>query len=316
MKMKPAKPALQLMKRYSPLLLLILLLAPLALYAQENVSLAHIEVALWPDFDDPSTLVLATGTMPDGADLPIEITFPLPEGYNRLVVARVTDDGRMIDDLETLETSNSVTFSSPEPRFRIEYYVPYTADDNQREIEFIWGSSVLNADAFQVTVQRPAPAAELTINPAAVGEVVGQDTGLTEYLLSEQPMPAGESYRVMVNYEVNSRLLSVDLINDQNLPTIDNTDGAEAGNVGETAVSPTEKSDTLILTLGIIGAVLIAIAATWYIATHYANHQAVSKPKPHQSKKKRKSVKQFCHECGSSMDSGAKFCASCGTAKK
>ncbi len=306
------------MKKITPLLLFItLLFIPLAIHAQEDrTDLAHVEVALWPDFDDPSMLVLITGTMPEDAELPADVTVPLLDGYSRLVVARITDDGNMVDDLELLETTNSVTFSSPEPRFRIEYYAPYTADDDQRQLDFSWESPNLDVDTFQVTVQRPAAATEMTIVPEAVGEVVAQNTGLTEYLLPAQPIPAGTMYEVSVNYGVNSRLLSRDLINDSSLPVADDN----GGGAGETAVSEpnsaAENNDTLVLIFGIIGILLITIAATWYIATSRSSNKTPSKPRPNRSKKKRSKAVIFCHECGSSLTTKAAFCASCGTAVK
>jgi len=299
------------MKRLLPLLLFFTLLLPLSIYAQEGITdITHIEVALWPDFDDASLLVLVTGSMPEDGNLPADITFPLPDGYNRLVVARVTDDGNMIDDIETLETASSVTFSLPESRFRIEYYIPYTANDDQREFDFSWQSQNLNVDTFQVTVQRPAAATELNIEPTSVGEVVGASTGLTEYLLSEIPLPANTAYDVAVNYAVNSRLLSVDLISDS-APL------AENNTAPPPAPEPSaENNNTLIITFGIIGVLLIAVAVGWYIYSSHQNGKPPQKPKPTRSMKRRGNASKFCHECGTLLTTGAKFCASCGTAVK
>jgi len=170
------------MKRLLPLLLLFALLLPLATHAQGNsTDIDRMEVSLWPDFDDPSLLVLMTVSMPANASLPADITIPLPDGYDqdRLVVARITEDGNMIDDLQAVKTADSVTFSMPENRFRIEYYVPYTANGDDRQIEFSWLSPDLNVASLQVAVQEPAMATEITTNPEPIGEL-GGGTGLTE----------------------------------------------------------------------------------------------------------------------------------------
>ena len=306
-----------MMKRLLPLLLLFTLLLAIPAYAQDDsTDITHIEVALWPDFDDASLLVLATGTMPEDAELPATITFPLPEGYNRLVVARVTDDNNMIDDLETIETPTSVTFDISESRFRIEYYVPYTANGDQRELDFSWLSPDLNVGILQIIVQRPAAASEMTITPASVGEVADSNTGLTEYLLPETNVPADTAYDVTAAYTVNSRLLSVDILNDSTLPTADNS---APTNTEETAVSEpaATNNNTLILIFGIIGVLLVAVAVGWYIFSSRPASKPPQRSKSTHSKKKRAAASSgFCHECGSPLTPKAKFCASCGTAVK
>ena len=299
------------MKRLLPLLLLFTLFLPLSIYAQEDsTDVALMEVSLWPDFDDASLLVLATGTMPTDANLPASITFPLPDGYDRLVVARVTDDNNMIDDLETTITEDGVTFSSPESRFRVEYYIPYTATDDQRQIDFSWVSPDLTIDTFQVAIQRPAAATEMNIDPEPIGEMAGGSTGLTEYVLPEVALPAGTPYEMMANYAVSSRLLSIDLLSDNNtLPAADNTPPASAD-------SAADDNSTLIIIFGVIGVLLIAVAVGWYIYSSRQNSKPPQKPKPTRSKKKRVKAGGFCRECGSSINVGAKFCSSCGTAVK
>ena len=298
------------MKRLLPLLLLFTLLLPLSIYAQENsTDVALMEVSLWPDFDDASLLVLATGTMPEGATLPATITFPLPEGYDQLVVARITDDNNMIDDLVTTITGDGVTFSSPESRFRVEYYVPYTATDDQRQIDFSWVSPDLTVDTFQVAIQKPAAAIEMTIDPEPIGEMAGGSTGLTEYVLPEVALPAGTTYEMMANYAVSSRLLSIDLLSDTPVPAADNTSPASAD-------PATDDNNALIIIFGVIGVLLIAVAVGWYIYTSRQNSKPSPKPRPTRSNKKRVKAAGFCRECGSSMAAGAKFCSSCGTAVK
>ena len=296
------------MKRLLSLLLLLALLLPLATHAQGNsTDIDRMEVSLWPDFDDASLLVLITASMPANASLPADITIPLPNGYDqdRLVVARITEDGNMIDDLQAVKTANSVTFSMPENRFRIEYYVPYTANGDQRQIDFTWLSSDLNVATFQVAVQKPAMATEMTVIPEPIGEM-GGGTGLTEYLLPEVSLPAGTAYEATADYVVNGRLLSIDILNNNTQPTTDNGVTSE----------PADNNDTLIILFGITGILLIAVAIGWYIYTSRQNNKPPQKPKPVRTKQTRVKSARFCRECGSPLTAGAKFCTSCGTAVK
>lgn len=302
------------MKRLLPLFLFLALLLPFVTHAQENsTDIDRMEVSLWPDYDDASLLVLMTAAMPVNAILPADITIPLPDGYDqdRLIIARITEDGNMIDDLQVVKTANSVSFSMPENRFRIEYYVPYSANGDDRQIEFSWLSPDLNVASFQVAVQEPAMATEITTSPEPIGELSG-GTGLTEYLLPEVSLPAGTSYEAMADYVVNGRLLSIDILNDDTQPTTNN---------GITVESDADNNNTLIILFGVTGVLLIGVAVGWYIYSSRQNSKPPQKPKPTRatqvrSKKTRTKATKFCHECGSPLTAGAKFCASCGTAVK
>ena len=88
-------------------------------------NLAKLDVELWPDYDQNAVLVLWTGTIDATAPLPATITLPLSSGADVHAVARISDDGQMIDDITFEVTEAEVTLTTPDRRFRIEYYLPY-----------------------------------------------------------------------------------------------------------------------------------------------------------------------------------------------
>jgi hypothetical protein len=144
----------------------VLLLYTAVAHAQTPVNtLPELLVELWPDYDEPSVLVLLTGALPADAVLPATLTLPLPEGAVLNAVASIDATGAMLNTDYTA-ASGFVTLTTPDPRFRVEYYVPYRVTGAERAYTFRWEAGL---DVAQLTlrVQEPAAAANLTITPAA-----------------------------------------------------------------------------------------------------------------------------------------------------
>jgi hypothetical protein len=134
------------MKAISIILLIVLSLVPLAIgHAQTTVTtIDSLVIELWPDYDKPSVLVLLTGTLPFDTDLPATVTLPLPENAQFHVVARIdSKDGVMKDDIfSSPAPPDAMTFITPDLRFRLEFYLPYTVNDNQRSFDYTWLSNL------------------------------------------------------------------------------------------------------------------------------------------------------------------------------
>ena len=120
------------MKRSSFILLFIFLLMPMATcFAQNPVhGIDSLDIEIWPDYDKTSVLVLLTGTLPGDTRFPASVTLPLPEAAQLNAVARIdSKDGNMKDDIiSSTDPPGTLTFTTPDLRFRVEYYLPYTAN--------------------------------------------------------------------------------------------------------------------------------------------------------------------------------------------
>src|SRR5690606_24866363 len=120
------------MKRTLFYLLLLFILPASLVQAQTAVTLESLNVELWPDYDREAVLVLLTGTLPTGTALPVTITVPLPTVADFNVAATLNAANTMSDHgVNPTVDPDAVTFSLTEQRFRVEYYQPYTAADNQ-----------------------------------------------------------------------------------------------------------------------------------------------------------------------------------------
>lgn len=299
------------------ILLLIFLLITITTYAQSSApAIDLLEVELWPDYDRPSVLVLLTGTLPEDTNYPARIVLPIPENATINAVARVDESGSMFSDLEVDDSvPGQLTITIMEPTFRVEYYVPYSAEGNQRNYTFEWQSN-LTVNELMATVQQPSLANEITLSPEAI-QVNNRPDGLLYHTLPVREVPAGEMYSLEVSYDLLRPQLSAELLDGQQPagpPDISgNVGGQESGFNWRIALAATAFG-------------LALAAGAWLLLGYRQSRRRISKPRPvRQSRRKRSapstsqgstSTANFCHECGQRLTKGDKFCRNCGTAIK
>jgi hypothetical protein len=289
--------------------LLLVLLASMLIYSSA-VSLAQqpaneidsVQISIWPDFDDPSVLVLLTGQLPEGVALPAEVSIPVPNNADLNAVAFIDDQGMVSLDFE--QGDGVVTFSTTNPSFRVEYYAPYEQSGAIRSYDFEWLSD-FSVGELTVEVQQPANASTLTTEPQATNVYTNQMDGLVYHGLDAQAVPAGTPYRLAFTYEMSSDGLTVNPAATVPSQTSDSQ-----------AVAPTtETGINWLWVAGIVGLVALAVVGTWLASTRMSSGRKSTrpvKPKP----KARDTVGSgvvYCHNCGQAADGSDSFCRNCGT---
>ena len=56
----------------------ILFVFPSLVFAQTNVTLTNVSVQLWPEYDQPSMLVITDFEVPANTQFPVSVTFRIP----------------------------------------------------------------------------------------------------------------------------------------------------------------------------------------------------------------------------------------------
>jgi hypothetical protein len=284
-----------------PLLLLALIPWPVSQAQSPVTAIQSLNVDLWPDYDRPAVLVLLTGALAADTPLPAVVTLPLPANADLNAVARITSDDIMIDDIDSTTGSGQLTFTTPDSRFRIEYYVPYIVENNQHTFTFTW-SADLPVDQLIVTVQEPVAASGLVTEPAAINVEDGFND-LTYHTLPAQPVPAGQPYSVRLGYTMASPQLSI-----ENLPGVGQTETSSP-----LPPSPTSAGFNWPLMIAVAGGVLILLAGAWQIVSTRAAAKAAPAPA---GRSGRRPPARFCHACGQPAGPRDRFCRHCGTAIK
>lgn len=280
-------------------------------------NLAKLDVELWPDYDQTAVLVLWTGTVDATTSLPATVTLPLPPGADVHAVARISDDGQMIDDITFEVTEAEVTLTTPDRRFRIEYYLPYEQDGNQHTFTIAWAFPMRIAEVV-VGVQQPAAATDFSLNPTAQDTVTGQD-GLTYHRLASVPLSANEPLSLSFTYDLPDEQLTVSTLQ---------TGESETTQTTEPATTETPTSSNLPLILAGIGGLIISGTLIWQGLRERTkaqkqpagrrlpprpNRPIITKTKPPVAAS---GVVSFCHQCGREASADDRFCRQCGTAIK
>jgi hypothetical protein len=286
------------MKRTSVLLLpLLVLLAPSLARAQSPAAeIQSLLVEIWPDYDRPSVLVLLTGTLGAVAPLPASVTLPLPADASLNAVARIDESGRMIDDVAYHTGGGQLVLTTPDPRFRVEYYLPYRIEGGERTFEFTWLAEVA-VDQLNVRVQRPATAGRLVTVPKAT-DVARAPDGLVYHSLPTQAVPAGGSFPIRVSYAMTEARLTA--------PPRDQPGGGRGARAAPPAASPGTGLGWPTL---LIGAVAFAVVGLfiWQIARSRSTAETKSA-----ARGGRPEAARFCTACGRPIAAEDRFCRHCG----
>ena len=137
--------------------------------AQENVSrLARLQVDVWPDYDEPSVLVLVTAELASDAPLPATVSVIIPpEAGEPSAVAYEGTDGSLMTavyDTQSVANGTLVTAETESPTLRVEYYYPYSQSGNDVSFEYAWLGGVA-ADDLTILLRQPDTAS--SINPGS-----------------------------------------------------------------------------------------------------------------------------------------------------
>ncbi len=159
-------------RKYYLLLFLLAMILPATGHTQGQVTVIDaLVVDLWPDYDRASVLVLLTGTLSADTKLPATVLFPVPETAQLNAVARIdSSDGIMKDDILSGPVPGGFRFTTPDLRFRVEYYLPYAVNNNRRTFNFTWLAD-LSVNRLQVKVQQPIYASSLATELEAAERV-------------------------------------------------------------------------------------------------------------------------------------------------
>ncbi|UCG24128.1 MAG: zinc ribbon domain-containing protein [Chloroflexota bacterium] len=308
----------QRMGRLPGLMLLLILSLVLIPAAQAQIpvdALDTLEVELWPDFDRSAVLVLLTGTLADDVPVPATVTLPLPDDATLNAVAYVNVESGQLENVDDADSSapGLITFTTPAPTFRLEYYLPYALDGGRRDFTFDWTSDMA-IDQVLTTVQQPAEASEFSLSPASDQPTTGRD-GLLYHPLAARALPAGESYSVTASYNLDGDQLTADVLGAQQPPV-----EGPLPVIGDAAPDEASGLDWPIVAI-VAGGLIIIAAVAWFLYTNnQTGRKRTPRPRPVRSSKKASTSStgqvQFCHNCGQPVDAEDRFCRACGTAVK
>ncbi len=169
-------------------------------------SIDALHVSFWPDFDEPSVLVLMTGSLAADTTFPAKVSIPIPENADVNAVARMNSEVGMAD-IEFQVEGDMLTLTTPDPQFRVEYYVPYAEDGGWRSYDFVWNAD-LDVQAFSAEVQQPANAVSLITEPSPENSITNPSDGLIYHGMPVRTVAAGTPYEMSFRYNATDSSLT------------------------------------------------------------------------------------------------------------
>ncbi len=294
------------------IIFVLLISFSLPVQAQSEITIEEMQVKIWPEYDQPSVLVINNIFLSGDVKFPARINFNIPvaAGAPHSVAVRELDGQLyLLDyDMTTSGEWNQLTFTSPYAEIWIEYYDPSMDLGNPlRSYEFKWiGEYAVNN--LSLEVQQPITATNMTFKESMGQPRVSSD-GLTYFSNEVGEIKANTKITINLEYTKTDNTLSSSMT----VPVEPVTPLAE-----ETIQGKTSFTQILPFIIAGVGLVMLVIGVLWYM-----NRQKEILPKSHQRhvSNRRMAPRQegdsiFCHRCGRRADSGDVFCRSCGTKLK
>ena len=193
-------------RRLTLLLLLLVVAAPALAQDPPHVHFQRLEVAIWPEYDQPSALVMYRGWLSPDVQLPITVSLPVPASVAAPSAAakRGPNTGLLVAPytMEPGEKFNWVHLQADLPEVRLEFYVDLPTAHPERSFLFEWpGGPEIDLAAYEV--MQPLGAMDFKAAPSSAPPARGQD-GLTYQREDLGAIPEGGSFFVEFSYNKTS----------------------------------------------------------------------------------------------------------------
>ena len=291
--------------------LVLLLSLPVVAHAQSAVTFQSLEIQLWPDYDQPSVLVIYDFTVTPETTVPAEVGLNLPVGSQLLAVAKDESGGLVNVDYKTAQQSDgtkTITLSVVDQSlYHIEYYMPYTRTGQTRSFEFAWADNYA-VQSLLMRIQEPVGATNLVTDPAMTKSGPAQD-GFSYYTSNMTDTKAGDKITFKASYDKADDKLSADTLGVQPVQPLD-----------QPASGQSSFSNLLPWILGGLGVLLIVGGGAWYWMSGNTSNKSTKSRKRHSYKDEEDDDAEesgdgqtYCTKCGKRAQPADRFCRACGT---
>ncbi len=292
------------MRRWFALGFLVLWLAfPVSAGAQSKISLKAVDVQFWPEYDQPSMLVIYDFAVSDSTSLPAEVVLRIPKAANLIAVASNTPSGGLINagfDGPTVsgDWQSIAVKVETQATYHLEYYQPLTRSAATREFDYLWPGDY-PAEAFGVYLRASVDTTGVTTDPPLAPVQPSED--ILAYQQSIGALPAGQQFTLHISYEKSSDTLASPSEGLQpSAPVDQNTTGRVMF------------SNYLPYIIGTLGLVLILGGVVYYWRS--GRRRGGRERRHHAARPEdEKDSQAYCHQCGARARPGDRFCRVCGS---
>lgn len=289
-------------------LFLILILGALFVFppfasAQNNLTISSMTVQLWPEYDQPSMLVIADFQVAANTIFPVDLTFRIPQEANLIAIAYLSSDGNFLNALFDGPKAEgewqvlTITLSQ-DAIYRFEYYQPLAFNGSQRAFSYVWDGAHA-VDEFQVLVLEPLNVTSLSTIPAY--QSVSQRDGINFYDSGVVKIAKGEQFPLTLQYEKTTDTLIAPPQGIQPAAPVDeNTPGRVSLN------------NSMPYIIGGLGVVMIIGGIVYYWQAGRSSSKRSRRRSHARVEREADGEAAHCHQCGARAKPADRFCRVCG----
>ncbi|MBN2469483.1 MAG: hypothetical protein JXN59_02070 [Anaerolineae bacterium] len=270
-------------------ILVTLLLMPLVGAAQSPVRIASLRVGLWPEYDQPSLLVIYWGELAPETSFPVTMNLRMPARIvaPHVVAAQAVPDGNVVEvpyEAVVVGDWRIVTFEANGPIFQFEYYDALDKDGAARALAYAWAGDYA-VENLSIEFQMPPGAEDQAFSPALPESLVSPQDGLLYFNGQFGTVEAGEEFTFTARYNRSQDELTVAALNAANTLQGGSTPAVTAP-VSQSASGGVDI--VLLVVVAVVFFLLGAAAMRVAINLQELNRQDRSKSLPAQDRRKRR----------------------------
>jgi hypothetical protein len=283
-------------------------------------TLSSLQIAFWPEFDQPEVLVIYQGVFEEGTSLPVPVEFSIPARAGEPhAVAFFGEAGERFNQPYTTRLEGDqivVSFELSALGFQLEYYdqLP-VAEDGERSYSFTYTADYA-VQSLNLEFQVPPTAEDFVLEPPA-DSVVEEADGLVYHLVQVGPLAAGQTETWTLSYQQDNADLTA-------------PPAAEAAAPGPGSPSaPTEGGNTTIWIFLVAFVALIAVGAgAFWLGQRTEPTSGPPSRSPRAPSPERRKERiggsgsrlqggggvppPYCYRCGTPLRSDSDYCHKCG----
>ena len=280
------------MRKFLALVLLAVVLIVTPARAQSNLHFSSVEVDVWPEYDQPSVLVIYHLTLAPDIPLPATLSLRVPSGVQ---VGKINDEPQSERTLDgkwvvlTIKTTSS--------QFQIEYYTDLIKTGIQRHITYEWPGDY-DVNLLEVNFLQPVGARNVTINPPS--QISPGNLGLTNHRILISNITAGQTFSLEAKYDRTANDLS---IAGNPISALTPPGPNTPGSVSVTGILP--------WVLGALGILLVIVGIVGFFIWQAGNRASAVRQQSRLHAQAESEI--ICPQCGKRAQTGDAFCRTCGT---
>ena len=298
-------------KWFAAFILMAVLLAPVRANAQSALVVNTLGVAVWPEYDTPTVLVIYKISLSSQTTLPAEITVRLPAAVQKPYTVAVGNTPDTVTDqgvkynFQTGADFASLTITATAPSIQVEYYDPgLTKIGASRQFVYEWpGDFAVNSFSFEL--RQPLQASNLKVEPAlAIADVDAQGFQFSNF--KQANVKEGQKLTFSISYQRSTDAPSTSSLQ------VESSAPLNQPVTGEATLTP-----YLPYLLGGLGVILLLIAGWVYYTSGSSNRASSKMRKRHVvsggETASEDAAQVHCSQCGKRAQPNDRFCRACGT---